>query len=101
MPELKWLELARADLFTIVDYISDDNSDAKQRVKDDIEKKIENLPEFPKMGRPGRLRVLHTAQQCAAILIETYLVGHFFIKNVNSKLLPKEINPRQKLTSNS
>lgn len=89
MPELEWLELARTDLLGIVDYISDDNPDAAQRVKDDIETKAEKLPEFPKMGRPGRvegtrelivwsnyivvyqedaltvriLRVLHSAQQ--------------------------------------
>lgn len=89
MPELEWLELARADLLGIVDYISDDNPDAAQRVKDDIELKAEKLAEFPKMGRHGRvvgtrelvawpnyilvyqedaltiriLRVLHAAQQ--------------------------------------
>ena len=89
MPELEWLELARTDLLGIVDYISDDNPDAAQRVKDDIEMKAEKLPEFPTIGRPGRvegtrelvawssyilvyqedaltvriLRVLHAAQQ--------------------------------------
>jgi toxin ParE1/3/4 len=89
VPELEWLELARTDLLGIVDYISDDNPDAAQRVKDDIEMKAEKLPEFPKIGRPGRvegtrelvvwsnyilvyqedaltvriLRVLHAAQQ--------------------------------------
>ena len=55
MPELEWLELARTDLLGIVDYISDDNPDAAQRVKDDIEMKAEKLPEFPKIGRPGRV----------------------------------------------
>lgn len=89
MSELKWLGLARAHLLAIVDYISDDNPDAAQRLKDDIEVKAEKLLEFPKMGRPGRvegtrelimwanyilvyqedtfivqiLRVLHAAQQ--------------------------------------
>ena len=89
MPKLEWLELSRANLLAIVDYISDDNPDVAQRVKDDIEEKAEKLPEFPKMGRPGRvegtrelvvwanyiivyqedalsvriLRVLHAAQQ--------------------------------------
>jgi len=89
MPELKWSELARNDLLTIVDYISDDNPDAAQRVKDDIESKAAKLLGFPKMARPGRvegtrelivwanyilvyqednstilvLRVLHAAQQ--------------------------------------
>lgn len=55
MPELVWLELARADLLAIVDYISDDNPDAAQRLKDDIEAKAANLPGFPGMGRPGRV----------------------------------------------
>jgi len=53
--KLEWLESARADLFAIVDYISDDNPDAAQRVKDDIENKVEKLPDFPQMGRPGRI----------------------------------------------
>lgn len=55
MPELEWLALARADLLAIVDYISDDNPDAAQRVKDDIETKVAKLPDFPKIGRPGRV----------------------------------------------
>jgi len=50
VPELVWLKLARADLLTIVDYISDNNPDAAQRVKDDIETKAEKLLDFPKMG---------------------------------------------------
>ena len=54
MPELEWLELARTDLLGIVDYISDDNPDAAQRVKDDIEMKAEKLPQFPKIGRHAR-----------------------------------------------
>jgi len=53
--ELVWSELARADLLAIVDYISDDNPDAAQRVKDDIEAKALKLPDFPGMGRPGRV----------------------------------------------
>ena len=89
MLEVVWLQAARTDLLTIVDYISDDNPDAAQQVKDDIEKKVETLQTFPKMGRTGRvdgsrelvtlsnyvvvyqdapdliriLRVLHAAQQ--------------------------------------
>jgi len=55
VPELVWLELARADLLAIVDYISDDNPDAAQRLKDDIEAKAANLPAFPSIGRPGRV----------------------------------------------
>ena len=47
VPEVKWIELARADLLAIIDYISDDNPDAAQRVKDDIEAKAEKLIDFP------------------------------------------------------
>ena len=89
MPKLEWLRFAVADLLTIVEYISADNPDAAQRVKDDIQAKAEKLKDFPEMGRPGRvegtrelvlwanyilvyqenaftikiLRVLHAAQQ--------------------------------------
>ncbi len=89
MPVLEWREAARADLLAIVDYISDDNPEAAQQLKDDIEAKVARLPERPKLYRPGRvastremvvrrnyvvvyaedaravsiLRVLHAAQQ--------------------------------------
>lgn len=55
MPELEWLALARADLLEILDYISDDNPVAAQRVKDDIDSKAGKLTDFPKMGRLGRI----------------------------------------------
>ena len=35
--------------------LSDDNPDAAQRVKDDIEAKVLKLLDFPKIGRPGRI----------------------------------------------
>lgn len=89
MPVLKWRETARADLLAIVDYISDDNPDAAQVLKDAIEAKVAKLLEHPKRFRIGRvagtremlvrsnylviysedahtvtvLRVLHAAQQ--------------------------------------
>ena len=55
MPELEWSALARVDLLEIVDYISDDNPDAAQRVRDDIETNVEKLLNFPKIGRSGRI----------------------------------------------
>lgn len=89
MPAVEWREPARADLLAIVDYISDDNPDAAQRLKDEIEEKVSRLAEHPKLYRVGRvagtremvvranyvvvytedastvsiLRVLHAAQQ--------------------------------------
>jgi plasmid stabilization system protein ParE len=53
---LEWRATARADLLSIVDYISDDNPDAAQHLKDEIETKVSNLREHPKLYRPGRLR---------------------------------------------
>jgi toxin ParE1/3/4 len=55
VPDLEWLETAHADLLLIIDYISDDNPDAAQRLKDDIEAKAAELPEFPKLYRQGRI----------------------------------------------
>src|SRR4051812_20581547 len=86
---LEWREAARADLLAIVDYISDDNPDAAQQLKDEVEDRVSKLPEHPKLYRAGRvagtremvvlpnyivvyaevadavviLRVLHAAQQ--------------------------------------
>lgn len=52
---LEWRQAARQDLLTIVDYISDDNPDAAQRLKDDIEANASALPGSPKMYRVGRV----------------------------------------------
>jgi len=86
---LEWRLAARADLLAIVDYISDDNPDAAQRLKDEIEAKVMRVRARPRLFRPGRvpgtremvirpnyivvyafdadkvyvLRVLHAAQQ--------------------------------------
>ncbi len=89
MPDLEWKATAIADLLAIIDYISDDNPDAAQALKDEIEDKTSGLPENPQLYRAGRvdgtremvvrpnyiviyaenassitiLRVLHAAQQ--------------------------------------
>ena len=55
MPVLEWREAARAGLLAIIDYISDDNPDAAQRLKDEIEAKVAKLPEHPTLYRPGRV----------------------------------------------
>ncbi|HET7663843.1 MAG TPA: type II toxin-antitoxin system RelE/ParE family toxin [Rhodanobacteraceae bacterium] len=92
MRKLEWTVWARSDLLAIVDYISDDNPDAAQHLKDELERKAERLREFPGLFRLGRvpgtremvahanyvvvyaeddstvriLRVLHAAQQWPA-----------------------------------
>ncbi len=55
MPELEWSQSARTDLLAIVDYISDDNPDAAQWLKDDIEARAAKLPEHPRLYRAGRI----------------------------------------------
>ena len=81
--------MAVADLTVIVDYISDDNPEAAQALKEDIETRVSQLRENPRLYRVGRvdgtremvvrsnylvvyaedphtvtiLRVLHAAQQ--------------------------------------
>lgn len=51
----EWREAARADFLAIIEYIADDNPDAAQKLKDDIEDRVAKLPEFPKLYRAGRL----------------------------------------------
>ena len=55
MPVPEWRQAARADLLAIVDYISDDNPDAAQRLKDEIEAKVAKLPAHPRLYRSGRV----------------------------------------------
>lgn len=52
---IEWREAARGDLFAILDYIYDDNPDAAQRLKDEIEVKVSRLATRPKLYRPGRV----------------------------------------------
>jgi len=89
VPDLEWRATALTDLLAIVDYIADDNPDAAQALKDEIEEKTARLPDNPQLYRVGRvdgtremvvrpnyvvvyadepetvtiLRVLHAAQQ--------------------------------------
>lgn len=51
---LEWSEEARADLLAIVDYISDSNPQAAQDVKDEIEGKVNALPDYPKRYAQSR-----------------------------------------------
>lgn len=89
MPGLEWKATAITDLLGIIDYIADNNPDAAQALKNEIEDKAARLLEHPQMYRAGRvdgtremivrtnyivvyaetpdtvaiLRVLHAAQQ--------------------------------------
>lgn len=55
MPGLEWKATAIADLLAIIDYIADDNPDAAQSLKDEIEDKVARLPAHPQMYRAGRV----------------------------------------------
>ena len=55
MRDLEWKAAAISDLLAIVDYISDDNPDAAQALKDEIESKTSRLPEHPRLYRVGRV----------------------------------------------
>ena len=55
MRGLEWKTLAVADLMAIVDYISDDNPDAAQALKEDIETKVSRLRDNPRLYRVGRV----------------------------------------------
>ena len=52
--QLEWSRAARADLLAILEYISDDNPDAAERLIAEIEAKASRLPERPELYRKGR-----------------------------------------------
>lgn len=52
---LEWHASARADLLAIIDYIADDNPDAAQKLKDEIEARTAQLTEHPKLYQAGRV----------------------------------------------
>lgn len=49
LPALEWRAQARADLMDIVSTIADDNPDAAQQLKNEIEAKAQGLPRHPKL----------------------------------------------------
>ena len=55
MRDLEWTASAVADLMAIVDYISDDNPEAAQALKEDIETRASQLRETPRLYRVGRV----------------------------------------------
>ena len=59
MLAVEWRSTARADLLAIIDYISDDNPDAAQALKDEIESKVAMLRTHPKAFRQGRVDGTH------------------------------------------
>lgn len=52
-PRLEWRPQASADLLEIVGYIADNNPDAAQALKDEIESKAAKLPDHPKLYKPS------------------------------------------------
>ena len=52
-PRLEWSPQASADLLEIVAYIADDNPDAAQELKDEIEAKADKLPDHPRLYKPS------------------------------------------------
>lgn len=52
-PRLEWRPQASADLVEIVAYITDDNPDAAQELKDEIEAKADKLPDHPRLYKPS------------------------------------------------
>ena len=88
MPVLEWRESARADLLAIVDYISDDNPDAAQRLKDEIEAKAAKLPEHPKLYRSGRV-----AGTREMVVLPNYLV--VYSENVRAVTILRVLHAAQ------
>lgn len=55
MLPVEWKRAAYADLWALVDYISDDNPEAAQELKDELVATVDKLPRNPQMYRVGRV----------------------------------------------
>lgn len=53
-PKFEWRQQALDDLIEMVAYIAEDNPDAAQELKDEIEAKAAKLPEHPKLYKPSQ-----------------------------------------------
>lgn len=92
-PRLEWRTAARADLLGIVAYIADDNPDAAQKLKDDIESKAAELPDHPKLYKASQrvkgLRELVVGKNYLILYRETSnLVEVVRALHVRRQLLP-------------
>ena len=54
-PAPEWKAAVVADLLAIVGCVSEDNPDAAQAPKDEVEAKVSRLPEHPRLYRVGRV----------------------------------------------
>ena len=52
-PKFEWRQQAIDELVEIVEYIAEDNPDAAQELKDEIEEKAAKLPDHPKLYKPS------------------------------------------------
>jgi toxin ParE1/3/4 len=52
-PQLKWRQQAIDDLMEIIEYIAEDDPEAAQELKDEIEEKAAKLPDHPKLYKPS------------------------------------------------
>lgn len=55
MLPVQWLAKASSNLATIIDYISERNDTAAEKLQDDIERAASQLPQHPYLHRPGRV----------------------------------------------
>lgn len=51
--KFEWRQQALDELIEIVAYIAEDNPDAAQELKDEIEEKAAKLPDHPKLYKPS------------------------------------------------
>lgn len=52
--KLRWLPTALDDLDALLEYIASDSLKAAVEQAEEVDKQVNNLATYPKMGRPGR-----------------------------------------------
>lgn len=55
MQPVKWSKPASEDFLAIIDYISDENPRTAQLLKDEVQERIAQLPDHPRLYKSGRV----------------------------------------------
>ena len=85
-PKLEWRPQALSDLLDIVSFIADDNPDAAQALKDEIEMKATKLPDHPKLYKASlrvsglRVGTGYTGQTAEDALLGQNFLQHFEVQ---------------------
>ncbi|MFZ0518910.1 MAG: type II toxin-antitoxin system RelE/ParE family toxin [Acidobacteriaceae bacterium] len=73
--QIQWSANAAAQLHAAHEYVAEDNRDAAQQQSSAVIRAVEQLAQFPEMGRPGRVAGTRELVVQGTPLLVAYTVG--------------------------